>query len=275
MTALAMRRGIRRVDMRKGMSAALLAAALSAFLATGSAGDETQRRVWTDSSFDTELSSPRLSARFQGGMLYKLVDKTSGKTLISIDPSTISPKVPLFGNTSVNLKAFAVEQTKSDRVLSVTYTWMNAIKWLVKWHVAADGSLVLQSWAKSTEPAKEFQISFAGCDLTAHTLILSNENDLGSQATAPWDGEIVRYASNVASPGKTEPIAAVFRGEGGGWMLESWMNKGDRATLTATGRGKTAEVAIARLYRVPTRNLALPEVRFGTYTEELDRSLLH
>ena len=261
--------------MRKGLLAVVLVAALFAFLATSCLGKGVEKRTWRDKSLDTDLSSGKLTARFQGGMLYKLVDKISGKTLVSIDPSTIGPKVPLFGDTSVNLNAFAVEQSKTAGALCVTYTWMSAIKWLIKWHVAADGSLVLESWVKTTEPAKEFRISIPGCDLTTHTLMLSNENDLGSQATAPWNGEIVRHTANLASVGKSEPIAAVFQGDGGGWTIECWTGKNDRVSLKANGRGQTSDIEIAHLYRTPTRTPKLVDVRFRPYTGEVDRSLLH
>ena len=223
---------------------------------------------WRDASHRAVLRNDRLEAGFQSGLLYRLLDRVTGRAICSVDPATLPADQPLFGSAGIDLDACAVDGEVAPDSVASRFRAPDGTEWLLRWSIEPGaGDLVLRTSARAPAPVGEFRVSFPGCDIARQTLVAVNGCGCGQEFKAPWTGPFSDAAVEgfTFSPRHVHPLVALFQGEESGWFLEGRDPDIGPANLFARGHGQTAELVAMRGYTTATREPRMFEIRMRTY----------
>jgi hypothetical protein len=254
--------------LRKGLMCILLIGVVSA---AGKASAEAQAQgSWKDPSRRAHLENDSLKASFQSGMLYRLEDRRTGKTLLSVDPAGLPGRQPIFGSTPFDLAACRVVQAVTKESIETVFRSPDGTSLRLLWSIEPDGGdLVLQASAQTIEPVEEFRILIPGCDITEHTLVWIHAYGVGHTANAPWNGVFLADPTSDGSPsGFPHPLVALFQGHDGGWFIEGREPRVGPANLMVKGTGGSAVLGMNRRFSFPSTEPTLFEVRIRTYQDQ-------
>ena len=223
---------------------------------------------WRDASRRNELKNEALVAWFQSGLLYRLEDGTTGKSLLDLDPESLPAEAPLFGRVGIDLDACQVSvEVTADSVVS-RFRSPGGTEWDLHWSIEPGrGDLVLQTAARSAEPVDRIQLVLAGCDIADHSLVVVDGNGNAQKLDAPWEGGFHDAALPEFgfSPRYVHPLVALFQGENSGWFLEGRDLRIGPANLLNQGKGQTATLVPVRGFPSATRTPRLFEIRIRAY----------
>ena len=210
---------------------------------------------WRDLAHRTRLENDALRAEFQSGMLYRVVDKRSGGALMSIDPAQLKSKVPIFGTYGIHLdECTSSQKPAADSVIS-RFRAPDGTRWQLHWFIEpGDGDLVLHTSVRAVEPIGKFRITLPALDIATYQLVLVNGTGSGNARRAPWSETL---SGSV-------PVA-LFEGRDSGWFLETRELDTGTASVSAEGRGQTADISMVRTYPAITRVPGPVEIRLRSY----------
>ncbi len=243
-----------------------LPAILIACLAWPAAAD-SDSAGWRDSSHRAVLKNDRLEARFQSGRLFELSDVTTGKTLLSTDPSSLSANIPLFGATGVDLDDGKISWKHKEGSIDFQFAGADGTEWNVHWTLEpGDGDLVLRTSARTPKPVGRFSVMFPGCDISEHRVVWISVYGAGHVQSAPWTGSLGDVHNGI-SQSYIQPIVSLFEGDGAGWFLEGREEKIGPANVLLQGRGETVDATLVRGFPVETTTPEMFEIRLRAYSE--------
>ena len=99
--------------------------------------------MWKETSYRASLHNAQMVAKFQGGILYELVNRQTGVCLIENHPEQLPSVIALFGTTDVNLDEAIITLEKDDRQVNVKYHWIDGREWRITWRMDLSGDLIL------------------------------------------------------------------------------------------------------------------------------------
>lgn len=229
---------------------------------------KTGSAPWRAESNRVRLQNDSLEASFQAGFLYELKDRVTGRTLLSIDPSNLPAKLPLFGPPAdFSLDACLVTQESTANSVVVRLRAGDQTDWTLRWKIEpGKGDLILQSSAQCAKAVAEFRFPIFGCDITRHTLVWISGYGVGHTANAPWNDVVLGDPESGGTPMKyPHPPVALFQGDGAGWFIEGRDPQVGPAFLMAKGTGQSANLGMDRRFIRPTTHPEMFEIRIRAY----------
>ncbi len=231
------------------------------------AADNAEAGDWRRAKYMASLKNNRLSARFQAGRLVELKELPSGKTLLSIDPVSLSPNIPLFGSSGVNLDEGEISQELKNESATIIFNGSDGTEWTIRWTLEpGDGDLILNTSAKTPQPVDRFSMLFPGCDIVEHSVVWVSVYGAGHVLSAPWTGS-QGDVHNGISRSYIQPNVALFEGNQGGWFLEGRAENIGPANILLMGRGQTVDATLVRGFPVKTNEPGMFEIRIRTYQD--------
>ena len=226
---------------------------------------------WRDDSRQAVLENDSIEAKFQGGMLYELTDRKTGRMLISIDPADLSAKLPVFGASyggiiAVDLDSCtATQKVKSDSIVS-QFRAVDSTEVTLAWRIErGDGDLVLQLSGRTPEPVGQIRFTIFGCKLDGNTAVAIDCYGVSHTFNSPWEGA---FGDPRLSKRQVQPLVALFEGAGSGWFLSGREERIGPANIILEGRGQTVDVTFARGFPVEQNNeRQMFEVRLRPYSK--------
>ena len=221
---------------------------------------------WRDASHTAVLRNDSIEATLQAGMLFRLRDLARDKTLVSVAPAQLAAKPRLFGTRGIDLDACAVSQEKSKTSVVTRFVSPDGTELRLAWSIEPGaGDLVLRAGAWTAEPVTSFHVTFAGCDLTSHALVVVDGYGVGEVCRAPWKGAFGDPAAKGYSQSYNHPLVALFQGKDSGWFFEGRDKRLGPSNLFAGGSGQAVKLAAIRGFPLGTRTPEMFEIRVRTY----------
>ena len=253
-----------RVPMR---SITRHAAAVAALVLCGHEG-RASPPDWRDPAHRRILEGRGWRAELQSGFLVRLVERSRGRTLVSISPTSLPRQIPLFGaEHPVDLDGCTVGEIPQARAVSTELRCAGGITLRQRWSFdEGSGDLILRSSAQSRTPVEELRSLLHGADLGAHDLVWVNNYGVGEVAHAPWSGAHLGPPMTAGSPlTYVHPLVALFEGKGSGFFVEGREPRTGPASLMIGGMGETATLGFVRRFPVPTDCPEMYEIRLRVY----------
>ena len=214
------------------------------------------------------LEGQHWRAELQAGFLTRLTERSSGRTLLSVDPGALPQRLPLFGSKrTIDLARCQVTQDILPRSVTTELRCAEGVTWRLRWsYEDASDDLVLRASAQAKTPVDELRQLLHGADLVGHELVWVNNYGVGEQSHAPWRGTHLGNPETDGSPlTYVHPIVALFAATRGGFFVEGREPRTGPASLMLRGEGATATLGFVRRFPVPTLSPEMYEIRLRTY----------
>jgi hypothetical protein len=233
------------------------------FSSTASAVD------WRDASHRAALKSETIEAHFQAGYVTSLIDRSTGKSLLSIDPADLPSQMLIFDEAPTDLDTATVRTQSLERSVMATYRFPDGRGMRIRWLIDGDsGDLVLRVRSRTAEPVEQFRYTLFGCDIADHALVWIHGYGTAEAIQAPWEGILLGDPQHTGSPGSfCHPTVALFQGERSGWFLEGRDPRVGPAFVLVKGTGHAVNAGLVRRFPIGVESPDLFEVRIRTYRD--------
>ena len=231
--------------------------------------------TWRDSKSHAVLSNDAMEARFQGGRLYRLIDRANNDRLVDVDPADLPSSLIWFDAARSEMDTWEVLQKADDSNVRVTYRIGEGADLQLHWEIEPGrGDLVLRMGGRTPEPVEEIRMIFPGCDIESHRLVWASGYGVGHVVDGPWDEFLLGDPELVASPsGFPHPPLVLFEGDAAGWLIEGRDPRIGPACAMVKGHGTDATVGLIRRFAPGTNRPENFEIRIRTYTDTWTRAL--
>jgi hypothetical protein len=224
---------------------------------------------WRDASHRGTLKNDAIEAHFQAGYVSSLIDRSTGNSLVSIDPADLPSQMLVFDESPTDLDSASVHtQASQDSILTV-YRFPDGRDLRIGWSIEEGaGDLVLRVTSRTTGPVEQFRYTFFGCDIEDHALVWIRGNGTAVVMQAPWEGIQLGDPQRHGSPASfCHPVVALFQGERSGWFMEGRDSRIGPAYVLLKGAGNAANVGMVRRFPIGVQSPELFEARIRTYRD--------
>ncbi len=223
---------------------------------------------WRDASNRATISNDSLELTVQAGMPCRLKDLSNGRVLLSVDPTDLPSRLPLYGSSTIDLDACQITQTATAQTVHTSVTASDGSTWSLDWRIEpGKGDLVLDSSVKSSKPLDEMRLVFFGADITEHQVVWVDGMGIARTAKGPCRDTIAMGSPMKDGAGDrvVQPLVAMFQGTDSGWFIEGREPRIGPALIMLQGTGNAVQIGMVRRFPVPTTTPQMYEIRIRPY----------
>ncbi len=222
---------------------------------------------WRSPSNRATLRNKRVEAVVQAGQLMRLKDLLSGEVLLSVNPADIPSRLPLFGQTGIDLDSCTVKQTATPKAVRTTVTAQDGAVWSLEWRIeTGNGDLILNSTVTAPKPIDEIRIVLLGASLDSRRLVWVDSNGVSRVVTGPSTGCIIGNPETDGSPQRfVHPLVALFQGRKSGWFIEGRDPRAGPSCVMFQGTGGQVNMGFDKRIPMPSKQAKMYEIRIRTY----------